>query len=119
MPGSADSLDSMDSVSQLHQSECAECEARLRHVLAYISEKRYRRWIASTAVFLLIYYICGIPFDFLYSLVFDILELAGIGPNDIFSPVTFGLVLLATTALPPIAITILIFSRLRRTYRGY
>lgn len=104
---------------RLRLSECEECEARLRHVLVYIGEKRHRRWIASTAVFLLIYYICGIPFDFLYSLAFDALGLAGIGPTDIFSPGTFGLVLLFATFLPPVIITFVVFSRLRRTYKGY
>ncbi|MCY3544272.1 MAG: hypothetical protein OXH22_09550 [Chloroflexi bacterium] len=117
MPNALEYADDLD--RRLRLSECQECEARLRHVLAYISEKRHRRWIASTAIILLIYYVCGIPFDFLYSLAFDALRLAGIGPTDIFSPGTFGLVLLFMTFLPPIIITLVIFSRLRRIYRGY
>ena len=119
MPASADSLDFMDAAPPSPLSECAECEARLRHVLAYISEKRRRRWTAYAATFLLIYYVCGIPFNFLYSFLFDALELAGIGPTDVFSPDVFGLVLLATTFIPPVIITLVIFSRLRRVYRGY
>lgn len=119
MPGSAISHTSNDSASQSPQSESAECEARLRHVLAYISEKRYRVWTASAAAFLLIYYVSQVPFNFLYSFAFNALGLAGIGPNDVFSASIFGLVLLTTTFLPPLIITLLIFSRLRRIYRGY
>ena len=119
MTGCLDRIDSVDSAPQSLQSECAECEARLRHVLAYIIEKRRRRWIASAAVFLLILSISGIPFSYLYSFTFDVLGLANIGPNELFSPATFGLVLLATTSIPPLTITLLIFSRLRKIYRGY
>ena len=119
MSGSAHSLDSMDPAPPSPQSESAECEARLRYVLAYISEKRRRRWTAYAATFLLIYYVCGIPFNFLYSFLFDALELAGIGPTEVFSPNVFGLVLLTTTFLPPLIIALLIFSRLRKRYRGY
>ena len=119
MSGSADSIDSMDTTLQTTLSECAECEARLRHVLAYICERRHRRWTAAAAVFLLILSMSGIPFSYLYSFTFDVLGLANIGPNDLFSPTTFGLVLLATTSIPPLVITLLIFSRLRRIYRGF
>lgn len=117
MPDALDYADDLD--RRLRSRECQECEARLRHVLAYIGEKRRRRWIAFTTVFLLIYYVCVIPFDFVYSLAFGALRLAGIGPTDVFSPGTFGLVLLFATFLPPIIITLVIFSRLRRIYRGY
>ena len=120
MSGSADSIDSMDTTLQTTLSECAECEARLRHVLAYIIEKRHRRWAASAGVFLLIFRISEIPFDSLFSLfAFDVLALANIGPTDVFSPTTLGLVLLTTTFLPPLFITIFIFSRLRKIYRGF
>ena len=119
MSSTTDGLDSMDRTQQPPPTEGAECEARLRHVLAYISEKRSRRWIAFTAVFLLIHHISGIPFGFLYSFTFDVLEVAGIGYIDIFSPGIFGLTLLTTTFLPPLIITLFIFSRLRRIYRGY
>ena len=119
MSGSSDSIDSMDTTLQLPLSECAECEARLRHVLAYICEKRHRRWTASAAVFLLILSISGIPFSYLFSFANDVLSLANIGPTDVFSPATLGLVLLATTVLPPLIITFLIFSRLRKIYRGF
>ena len=119
MSGSADSIDSMDTTLQMALSECAECEARLRHVLAYICEKRHRRWTASAAVFLLIYYVSSIPFDSLYSLASDVLELGGIGYNGVFSPGMLALVILTTTFLPPLVITLLIFSRLRKIYRGF
>ena len=119
MSGSADSIDSMDTTLQLPLSECAECEARLRHVLAYIIEKRHRRWAASAGVFLLIFSISGIPFSYLFSFASDVLALADIGPTDIFSPVMLGLVLLTTTFLPPLFIALFIFSRLRKIYRGY
>lgn len=119
MTGCPDRIDSVDSAPQSLQSECAECEARLRHVLAYIIEKRRRRWTASAAIFLLIYYVSSIPFDSLYSLAFDVLELAGIGSNDIFSSGMLVLVIFITTFLPPLVITLLIFSRLRRIYRGF
>jgi len=120
MSDSADSLNPKNSASQSAQGEYKDCEARLRYVLAYIGEKRYRRWTASTAIFLLIFYISEIPFGFLYSFfALDVSRLTGIGPNDIFSPVILGLVLLATTFIPPLTITLVIFSRLSRIYRGY
>ena len=119
MTTSPDNFNPVGSAPQSRQSESAECEARLRHVLAYICERRHRRWIASAAVFLLILSISGIPFSYLYSFTFDVLGLANIGPNDLFSPATSGLVLLATTSIPPLTITLLIFSRLRKIYRGY
>ena len=119
MTGCPDRIGFVDSTTQSQQSECAECEARLRHVLAYITEKRRRRWTASAAVFLLIYYVSSIPFDSFYSLAFDVLALADIGPTDIFSPEMLGLVILTTTFLLPLVITLLIFSRLRKIYRGF
>ena len=119
MSGSADSIESMDTTLQLPLSECAECVARLRGVLAYICEKRHRRWIAAAAVFLLILHISDIPFTFLYSFASDVLSLAGIGPTDVFSPAILVLVLFATTLIPPLIITLFIFSRLRKVYRGY
>ena len=118
MSGTTDGPESTDSTRQLPPTEGAECEARLRHILAYISEKRHRRWTAFTAVFLLIHHVSGIPFSFLYSFAFDVLEIVGIGPTDIFSPGTLGLVLF-TTSLPSLIITIVIFLRLRKVYRGY
>ena len=120
MPGSAGSVDSMDAAPQTTQRECDACKARMRLVLAYIGEKRYRRWTASAAAFLLIYYVSQVPFSFLYSFAFDVLALAGISYSDVFStPATLGLVLLATTFIPPVIITLAIFSRLRRIYRGF
>ena len=120
MSSTTDGPDSMDSTRQLPPIEGAECEARLRHVLAYISEKRHRRWTAFTAVFLLIYDVSGIPFNILIEYLLDALELAGLGVGDVFrSPDMFGLVLSVTTLLMPLTITLLIFSRLRRTYRGH
>ena len=92
----------------------------MRHVLAYISEKRHRRWTAFTAVFLLIYDVSGIPFNILIEYILDALELAGLGVGDVFgSPDMFGLVLLVTTLLMPLIITLLILSRLRRVYKGH
>ena len=101
------------------EAECSECEARLHHVLAFICEKRHRRWFAAAAFFLLIYQVSSIPFDTLNNLVFDALELAGFGPSDLFGPGVLGLVLLTTTFLPPFIITLIICSRLRRAYRGH
>lgn len=120
MPGSAGSFDSMDAAPHAAQREWDACKARMRHVLAYISEKRYRRWTTSAAAFLLIYYVSQVPFSFLSSITFDVLAVAGIGPNDVFpTPATLGLVLLATTFLPPLFIALVIFSRLRRIYKGF
>ena len=120
MSGTTDGPDHMDSVRQLPPTEGTECEARLRHVLAYISEKRHRMWTAFTAVFLLIFHLVGIPFNILIEYLLDALELAGLGVGDVFgSPDMFGLVLLVTTLVMPLTITLLIFSRLRRFYRGH
>ena len=119
MPSSVERPDFTESVSQAPYNQDSNFEVRLRRVLAYIGEKRRRRLTAATAVFLLLYNVSSIPFDSLYSLVFDILEIVGMGPTDIFSPGTYGLVLLTTTSLPPLIITLVIFSRLRKAYRGY
>ena len=119
MTTSPDNFDHVGSVPQSRQSESVECEARLRHVLSYICDKGHRRWTASAGVFLLIFSISGIPFSHLFSFASDVLALADIGPTDIFSPVMLGLVLLTTTFLPPLFITLFIFSRLRKIYRGF
>ena len=120
MSGTTDGPESTDSTRQLPPTEGAECEARLRHILAYISEKRHRRWTAFTALFLLIFHLAGIPFNILIEYILDALELAGLGVGDVFgSPDMFGLVLLVTTLLMPLIITLLIFSRLRRVYKGH
>lgn len=119
MSGSDKVTGNMDPVPQSARRRRNDCEARLHHVLAYISGKRRRRWAAAAAVFLLVYHIFSIPFDSLHLVAFNALEAAGIGSTDLFGPTTYGIVLLATTFLPPLAISLIVFSRLRRTYRGY
>ena len=98
------------------QSECAECEAGLRRVLAYICEKRYRRLFAGIVVFLLLFQAIGgltsLPLTFIVPLLPSLFE------TFYGSPVILGLWGLVVNLLAPLIITVIIFSRLRRIYRG-
>ena len=104
------------------QSECAECEAGLRRVLTYICEKRYRRLFAGIVVFLLLFQAIGgltsLPLSFVVPLL-PILFGESLFETIYGSPATLGLWSFVVNLLVPLIITVIIFSRLRRIYRGY
>lgn len=99
-------------------SDCAECEAGLRRVLAYICEKRYRRWIAAAVLFLAMFTAIQVPFSvgswlfIVASTLASYLNLYGIFPE----PVLLGLSLSVLTWLLPLIVTTVIFAWLVRIY---
>ncbi len=94
--------------------EAAECEAGLRRVLAYICEKRYRRWSAYAMTFLVIYASLAKLVSWLITLLFAL----AIPPRAIFlDPFKFGIALQALDFIP-LLITLLIFIGLHRIYKG-
>lgn len=99
----------------------AECKASLRRVLAYICAQRHHRLIAGAVVFLLLFQAIGsvvsIPLTFFAPLL-------PLFSEDLFQtiygePVILGLWVLVTDLLLPLAVTLIIFKKLRRIYRGY
>ena len=115
---SADS-DSPDNIPRSPTREAVECEAGLRRVLAYICARRHRRWITFAMVFLVIYAV----FDMLVGTVNIIIIVlpATLGwydvPNLIEGHTSLSLVLFLARLPLPIALTIVIFVRMRRIYR--
>lgn len=99
----------------------AECEAGLRRVLAYICAQRHRRLIAGAVVFLLLFQAIGsvvsIPLTFFVPLLPLFSE--GLFQTIYGEPVILGLWVLVTDLLLPLAVTLIIFKKLRRIYRGY
>ena len=101
--------------------EVAECEAGLRRVLAYICARRHRRLIAGAVVFLLLFraigFVVSIPLTFFVPLI-------PLGSESLFQtiygePVILGLWVFVTELLLPLVVTLIIFKKLRRIYRGY
>ena len=111
-------IENQDSNVEAPQSGCAECEAGLRRILAYICEKRYRRWIAAAILFLGLFTAIQVPFSvgswffFVASALASYFNLYGIFPD----PALFGLSLSALTLLLPLIITTIIFIWLVRIY---
>lgn len=103
---------------QLPTSEAAECEEGLRRVLAYICEKRYRRWIAAAIVFLCMFtaiqalFSVGSWLFFVASALASYFNSYGIFPE----PVLLGLSLSVLTWLLPLIITTTVFIRLVKIY---
>ena len=113
---------SPDAAPQSPTREVAECEAGLRRVLAYICARRRRRLIAGTIVFMVLFQsidgLTSIPRALLIPFI------AVLGGNNLVetifgNPIIFGLWILAAKLLLSLIITLVIFSRLRRIYRGY
>ena len=102
--------------------EAVECEAGLRRVLAYICARRHRRLIAGIAVFMVLFQVIGSLTSIPLALFTPLLPLFGEGElfNVIYGePLVIGLWVLVTNLLLPLTITLLIFARLRRIYRGH
>ena len=94
----------------------------MRRVLDYICERRYRRWLAGGVVFILLFLVI----DFLTSIPLALITplLTSFGGDKLLNaiyrePLIIGLWALVTNLLLPLTIALLIFSRLRRIYRGY
>ena len=115
--------DSPATVPQPPTRADGECEAGLRRVLAYICARRHRRRLAGGAVFILLF----LAIDFLTSiplaLATPFLPLFGeAGENLLLAiygdPMIAGLWTILTGTVLPLVITLILFSRLRRIYRG-
>ena len=114
--------DSPATASPSPTRQATECEAGLRRVLAYICARRHRRFIAGAVVFLSLFlaigYVISIPFKLFTPLI------ALLFGEDIFQtiygePVIIGLWASVTDLLLPLVVTLIIFRKLRRMYRGY
>ena len=113
MRESPESSDSQATASESCESHCTEFEAGLRRILAYINEKRYRRWIANVLAFVLVFAL----FERLIFLVFNLITTFFISPEDIFPNfAAYGQALYAIRLIP-LAITVVIFSRLSKNFR--
>lgn len=102
--------------------EALECDSGLRRVLAYICAQRHRRLIAGGVVFMALFQVIGSLTSIPLALVTPLLPLFGRGElfNAIYGePAIIGLWVLVTDLLLPLTITLFIFLRLRRIYRGY
>ena len=114
--------DSPAAIPQSPTRKAAECEAGLRRVLAYICARRYRRLFAAAVVFLLLFQaisaLTSIPLSFVIPLL-PILGGESLIETIYGNPLILGLWTLGINLLLPLIITVLIFSRLRRIYRGY
>ena len=94
------------------QSESAKCEADLRRVLAYLSEKPYRRWIAYALIFSIIYAALATVLSYSLTLLFPPFSPLGISFPNWAMLVFYGY----ASRLVPLAITVLIFLKLRKIY---
>ena len=105
--------DCSDPTAAISEPPPSDFEAGLRRIITYTGEKRYRRWIAYTAVFLVIYFTLAKLISWAIFLLFG-LRLSSI---SIFShSFAFGIALQALDFIP-LAITVLIFLKLRKIYR--
>ena len=114
--------DSPDTIPQSPTRQATECEEGLRRVLAYICARRHRRLIAGGVVFIALFQVIGSLTSIPLALTTPFLPLFGGGElfNAIYGePAIIGLWVLVTDLLLPLTITLFIFSRLRRIYRGY
>ena len=116
---------SPDTIPRSPTVEAAQSEAGLRRVLAYICAQRHRRLIAFTGVFLVILAVVKIPISMLIAILYPV-AFAALGgftrfeSDDAFSSTTiFVLVQTTLNLVLPLTITLLIFGRLRKTYKKY
>ena len=107
-------IENQDSNVEAPRSDCAECEAGLRRLLAYICEKRYRRWIAYAMIFSIIYAALATVFNYSFSLLFPPFFSFGKSFPSMAAIVFYGY----ASRLVPLAITVLIFLKLRRIYKS-
>lgn len=108
-----------DTVSQSPTRQAAECEAGLRRVLAYICARRHRRVIAGIVVFLLIYSAARIPVSLVAPTAFGLFVVSLSSGDSPISPELLSMMLSLATIIPSLAITLLIFTRLRHIYKNY
>ena len=111
--------DATDAVAQSPTREAEQCEAGLRRVVAYICGRRHRRVIAGIVVFLLIYSAVRIPVSLVAPTAFGLFVVSLYSSDSPISPELLSMILSLATIIPSLAITILIFTRLRHIYKNY
>ena len=111
--------DSADTIPRSPTRQAAEFEAGLRRVLAYICARRHRRLIAFTGVFLLIYSAVRIPVSLVSPTAFGLFFVSLSSGDSPISPELLSMMLSLATIIPSLAITLLIFMRLRHIYKNY
>ena len=111
--------DSADTSLRSPTVQAAECEAGLRRVLAYICARRYRRLIAFTGVFLLIHSVARIPVSLVSPLLSGLVITYIHSKGIIIGPEMYTIFFSITQIIPSLAITLLIFMRLRQIYKNY
>ena len=103
---------SPDTISRSPHREAAQSEAGLRRVLAYLSEKPYRRWIAYALIFSIIYAALATVLSYSLTLLFPPFSPLGISFPNRAMLVFYGY----ASRLVPLAITVLILLKLRKIY---
>ncbi len=120
MTNSSEDSSSPAANPQLPTSEAAECEEGLRRVLAYICEKRHRRWSAFALVFLVIYAIFEMVISNMFS--FFVVLPAATGWYDLLEVIpesrSLGVLLFLAKFPLPIVLTLVVFIRMNKVYRA-
>ena len=111
--------DATDAVAQSPTREAEQCEAGLRRVLSYICARRHRRLIAFTGVFLLIHSVAEIPVSLVSPVVSGLVITYIHSKGIIIGPEMYAIFFSITQIIPSLAITLLIFMRLRQIYKNY
>ena len=111
MTTSTDDSDSKDATSESPQSNF---EAGFQRILAYLSKKRYRRWSAYLITFLIIYAALATALNYSFSLLFPPFFSFDKSFPSMAAIVIYGY----ASRIVPLAITLLIFMKLRTIYKG-
>ena len=103
-----------DSTAADSEPSPSDFEAGLLRILAYLSEKPHRRWIAYALIFSIIYAALATVLSYSFTFLFPPFSSLGISfPNMAAALVFYGY----ASRLVPLAITVLIFLKLRKIYR--
>lgn len=111
MTTSTDDSDSKDAASESTQSDF---EAGFQRILAYLSEKHYRRWIVYAMIFSIIYAALATALNYSFSLLFPPFFSFGKSFPSMEAVVFYGY----ASRFVPLVITVLIFLKLRQIYRS-
>ena len=110
MTTSSDGSDSKDSTCKTPHSDF---EAGFQRILAYLSEKRYRRWVAYVLIFAIIYAALATVLNYSFSLLLPPFFSSSKSFPSMAALVFYGY----ASRLVPLAITLLIFLKLHKIYK--
>ena len=94
--------------------ESTDFEAGFQRILAYIGGKRHRRWFAYVMMFMIIYSAIATVISYSSTFLFPPLFSLGKSFPNMAALVFYGYAI----RLVPLAITVLIFLKLHRIYKG-